>query len=240
MVPIKATELAPVLQAFLIALSMGESENDIRDYNEFYGGGYFEDFSTFPDWEGKDNSHAAGRYQFEPSTWDEVAAACDLQDFTPKSQDIGAAYLARKRYNMKTGRELVTDLTSGFLDLVPSALRPTWTSLNNKFPFRYRAALAFVGASAGAAADSGSPAPVSVPSPAAPVAGSPAAPSVPPSAGLALAGSAGLTAAIASTIGFLGPWNWPLTAHPPTSAQLTSVAALIVFYLGYRWHVNAK
>lgn len=41
------------------------------------------------------NSSAAGAYQFQPATWDQVKADMGLKDFTPASQDMAAlGYLA--------------------------------------------------------------------------------------------------------------------------------------------------
>lgn len=45
----------------------------------------------FPLWAGKGNSHAAGKYQFQPATWAFYAERLDIKDFSPLSQEIVAA-----------------------------------------------------------------------------------------------------------------------------------------------------
>lgn len=51
----------------------------------------------FPIWEGHGNSHAAGRYQFQPATWEQYAKPLGISDFSAASQDavFRAAYLDR-------------------------------------------------------------------------------------------------------------------------------------------------
>lgn len=51
----------------------------------------------FPIWEGHGNSHAAGRYQFQPATYRQYAEPLGITDFSPASQDavFRAAYLDR-------------------------------------------------------------------------------------------------------------------------------------------------
>ncbi len=54
----------------------------------------------FPQWAGKDNSHAAGAYQFEPGTWAIYADRLGITDFSPKSQDaVFAACFAVRRFS---------------------------------------------------------------------------------------------------------------------------------------------
>lgn len=130
-------------RAFLNALAIGES-GPTPDYTILYGGGHFATAPawTFPTWAGNDNSHAAGRYQFEPATWQTVSAAAGLKDFSPDNQDMGAWWLAKYDYNRRSGRDLLSDLRSGVLENVATVLQPTWTSLNaSTFPGRYSEAL---------------------------------------------------------------------------------------------------
>lgn len=126
--------------AFLDALAIGEDYNPL-DYNELVGGGKFSDYSAFPEWAGREfstgRSHAAGRYQFEPATWRECAAACKLTDFSPESQDIAAWYLAQRV--MPGLLELLQD---NKLVGIATRLHSTWTSLSERtFPLRYGVAL---------------------------------------------------------------------------------------------------
>jgi lysozyme len=82
------------LAAFLYTLRMGESSNR---YNVIFGGQTFSDYSHHPNiavpipgrpgW----HSTAAGAYQFIYSTWQQIAAEAGLVDFSPASQDAGAA-----------------------------------------------------------------------------------------------------------------------------------------------------
>lgn len=110
----------------------------------------------FPQWHGVwlhgVPTHAAGRYQFEPATWRDVAGRIALPDFSPVSQDHAAWLLACEVYHRKgadpvaTGGGLLAALqiaaTPEILDVV-AALKTTWTSLSAAtFPARYRAALA--------------------------------------------------------------------------------------------------
>jgi len=132
--------------AFLDAVAKGE-DYDPRDYNELVGGGRFDGFDHFPIWQGRQFptgiSHAAGRYQFQPRTWAEVAGELGLKDFSPASQDAGAWYLAARVYRRVTGRDLEQDLLAGKLDQVAPALKSTWTSLSpTSFPGRFKAAAA--------------------------------------------------------------------------------------------------
>jgi muramidase (phage lysozyme) len=131
---------AKIRQAFLDALAQGESGGD---YRILCGGGHFTSFDTFPQWAGFQGpagiSHAAGKYQFEPATWREVAERLGLTDFTPGSQDAGAWDLARRVYAGHTGRSLEEDLALLDTSQVASALHSTWTSLSSDtFPQRFR------------------------------------------------------------------------------------------------------
>ena len=51
----------------------------------------------FPLWSGTGNSHAAGKYQIEPGTWNQPARLLGVWDFSPESQDAIAAYLYNKQ-----------------------------------------------------------------------------------------------------------------------------------------------
>src|SRR5690348_11371530 len=117
-------------RAFLNALAVGES-GEQPDYTILYGGRHFTAPPwQFPQWAGKDNSHAAGRYQFEPATWRAAQKATGVPDFSPDSQDIAAWWLAENDYHRRTGRGLLADL-KGLMSVgyVATILQSTWTSL---------------------------------------------------------------------------------------------------------------
>lgn len=91
------------VDAFLAVIRMGESSNN---YGALVGGGTFTDFSHHPatgrdPWKGivtaAGPSHAAGAYQFQPGTWLEAAAACNLTNFEPASQDTAAVWDIKRR-----------------------------------------------------------------------------------------------------------------------------------------------
>lgn len=144
--------MTPAQRAFLDAVAAGESDpmakrEGISPYFILYGGGSFEhlrrDWHGFPLWAGKDNSHAAGRYQFEPRTWEGQAAKLGLRDFSPTSQDVAAWDLAATVYGHRSGRKLLNDLLADDLGDVAAYLQSTWRSLSGAtFAERYRAALA--------------------------------------------------------------------------------------------------
>ncbi len=123
------------VNAFLALIRYSEGAT----YNTLYGGKTFSDFtrhpnigSTFFDSRtGKTNvTHAAGAYQFQPGTWNDIVTQMKLPDFSPKSQDIGAVFLIRQH---------------GAIDYIiegkiRSAIRRNngeWTSLPGGFQQRY-------------------------------------------------------------------------------------------------------
>jgi muramidase (phage lysozyme) len=152
-----ANNLPREARAFLDAVAQGESDptakaEGISPYFILYGGGSFETFPNregyngFPSWAGKDNSHAAGRYQFEPATWRGIVPRFKpgTPDFrNPDDQDWGAWFLAQQDYAVRATSPLYQALQAGSLDSIGSTLQPTWTSLSDStFPDRYTAALA--------------------------------------------------------------------------------------------------
>ena len=107
-----STDIKPHERALLDTIASGEA----RTYNTLVGGGSFYDFSSHPT---PGPSQAAGRYQFLGSTWRSVVRDYNKQnpdkpitDFTPKSQDRAALFLAQKDYTRRTGRNLSDDLQS--------------------------------------------------------------------------------------------------------------------------------
>jgi muramidase (phage lysozyme) len=135
------TALPPTTQGLLNVIASGESADKSHpggNYGRQYGSlPDITDFSgplhgqsvTLPD---GSTTHAAGRYQFEPATWDENAAAIGVKDSSPASQDKVATHLAASLYAKATGRDLQTDLEAHDAKLdagIKSALVSTWPSL---------------------------------------------------------------------------------------------------------------
>ena len=151
-----ASNLPREARALLDAIAQGESDptakrEGISPYFILYGGGSFEGmagragYAGFPAWSGKDNSHAAGRYQFEPATWLGIMMRFGpaIPNFrNPDDQDWGAWFLAQQDYAVRAGN-LLADLKAGDTGGIGAVLQPTWTSLSDTtFPERYAAALA--------------------------------------------------------------------------------------------------
>ena len=77
-------------------------------------------------------STAAGRYQFINSTWNQTAKMLGLKDFSPQSQDQGAAYLANRTYKTATGRDLEADLNDpSKYGQIADALHSQWPSITS-------------------------------------------------------------------------------------------------------------
>lgn len=123
-----APELTPEGKGLLTTLASYESKGD---YGVLYGGGHFTG-DQFPQWAGRDNSHAAGAYQFQPGTFADVQRARpDIKDFSPANQDRAAWYLAQRDYHARTGRDLTVDLKDPKqAQNIANTLQPTWTSTN--------------------------------------------------------------------------------------------------------------
>jgi muramidase (phage lysozyme) len=123
-----APELTPEGKGLLSTIAAHESRGD---YSVLYGGGHFAG-SQFPQWEGKDNSHAAGAYQFQPATFAGVQSQRpDIKDFSPANQDRAAWTLAQTDYHRRTGRDLTVDLKDPKqAENIARVLQPTWTSTN--------------------------------------------------------------------------------------------------------------
>lgn len=123
----------PVQQSFLGALALGESGGFSNPAMVGYGGadlsGVPANSQGFPQWSGVGNTHAAGKYQFQPSTWNEVASEHGLNFQNPSDQDAGAWYYAQDTYERKTGGDLSTDLKSGLFSKIQNALGNAWPSV---------------------------------------------------------------------------------------------------------------
>lgn len=161
----RATDLPNFARAFLDAVAVGEAgevSDDDAAYSVLFGGGHFLWSNNalvvlprgtalaqpvqawppaFPDWGGAvfngHQTHAAGRYQFQPATYAGVGGG----PFDPVTQDHRAWTLA-----VQTRTTLAADLQSGdqaTLENVATALKGQWSSLSPvSFPGRYQAALA--------------------------------------------------------------------------------------------------
>jgi len=123
----------PTQQNFLSALALGESGNASNALTLGFGGsdlsGDPADQFGFPQWAGEGNSHAAGLFQFQPSTWDSVASQYNLNFSNPQDQSAGAWYVAQQAYSNATGGDLSTALSQGNYGSVQSALASIWPSV---------------------------------------------------------------------------------------------------------------
>ena len=99
-------------------------------YNVINGGARFSGYADHPRVKGAGGSStAAGRYQFVKGTWDRVASALGLPDFSPVSQDVAAWWLARADYKSRTGRDLQSDIRAGNFSQVRAGLAGTWEGI---------------------------------------------------------------------------------------------------------------
>jgi lysozyme len=92
------------VRAMLRVIRFAEGTAGPEGYSLLFGGGRFDSFADHPRIvvarisNGKPiKSTAAGAYQFLESTWDMVRGALGLPDFSPRSQDLGAIELIRRR-----------------------------------------------------------------------------------------------------------------------------------------------
>lgn len=103
--------------------SIGQAEG--ATYNTLYGGGTFSDYSKHPNiaFKGPDGiTTAAGKYQIVKSTWDDVARALGLTDFSPASQDKAAIWLMKRRGALE-------HVKRGEFDIATSKLGQEWQGL---------------------------------------------------------------------------------------------------------------
>jgi lysozyme len=78
-------------RALMDTVAFAEGTYNPKGYQTMFGGGTFNNYTTHPrqlNRGGKYASDAAGRYQFKSTTWDPIARALGLTDFSPKNQDI--------------------------------------------------------------------------------------------------------------------------------------------------------
>jgi lysozyme len=121
--------LDPNVGAFLQMIRAGEGTAGADGYRTLYGGGLVDHLADHPRERvtrplgGKlITSTAAGAYQFLERTWDEVAAALELPDFSPASQDIAAVYLIRRR-------GALADVRAGRFEAAVAKCAREWASL---------------------------------------------------------------------------------------------------------------
>ena len=105
----------------------GRQKTMLQGYDVLVGGSLLTDYRDHPRklvWipSIKNNSSAAGRYQFLRGTWDEVAKAIGLKDFSPRSQDLACIYKIRQRGGLQ-------HVIAGHFDLAVQACRKEWASL---------------------------------------------------------------------------------------------------------------
>lgn len=79
----------PQTKAFLDMVSSTEGTRR-HGYNTVFGGGRTNDLSSFP---GTGRNTASGRYQITADTFSDARDALGLDDFSPHSQDLAAAWL---------------------------------------------------------------------------------------------------------------------------------------------------
>lgn len=118
----------PNVRKFLDMLSRAEG----ADYNTTFGGGRVESLAKHPNLraeftqtDGKKNtSTAAGRYQFMPDTWSRLQKQYPEQmpDFSPQSQDFGAAVLLSQR-------KALQDVVNGRFGTAVKKVGAEWASL---------------------------------------------------------------------------------------------------------------
>lgn len=118
---------------FLSALQLGETGRTPWAAIEGVGGTNLSSYATdqygFPQWGGYGDSHAAGAYQFQPGTWDEIASKFGLNFQNPQDQTEGAWYYAQQTYAAKTGGSLQAALDAGDYTSVQNALKSAWPSV---------------------------------------------------------------------------------------------------------------
>jgi lysozyme len=128
---IVSTDITPALlensnlRAFLRTIRAGEGTADTNGYRRIFGGQLFDSYADHPRvyvTYGNTTTSAAGAYQFLAGTWDDVRRAINLPDFSPRSQDLGAAWLIRRRGALR-------DVLAGRFDDAIRKCAKEWASL---------------------------------------------------------------------------------------------------------------
>lgn len=124
----------PTQQAFLATLSSNEGNALYEGYGGVDLTSSPQDQWGFPQWTGSLTSagptHAAGYFQFEPTTWDNIAQQYGLNFGNKSDQEAGAWYVAQQAYQTNTGGNLYDALKAGNYSSVQSALQSTWPSVS--------------------------------------------------------------------------------------------------------------
>lgn len=118
----------PQLRALLNTIRYAEGTPGEAGYRTMFGGGQFD---VSKGWRHPDkvissggyHSAAAGAYQYMPGTWQRTSQALGLNQFDPKSQDLGALYLIDQR------GALEPFLKGEKFGTVINKLAPEWASL---------------------------------------------------------------------------------------------------------------
>lgn len=115
------------LSAFLRMIRVSEGTSGADGYSILVGGGHFSSFADHPRtlvWLQNlgINSSAAGAYQILRRTWDAVASALGLPDFSPASQDLAAVELIRRR-------GALADVRAGRFAVALEKCKKEWASL---------------------------------------------------------------------------------------------------------------
>jgi len=113
--------------AFLRMIRVSEGTSGADGYSILVGGGHFNSFADHPRtlvWLPNlgINSSAAGAYQILRRTWDAVASALGLPDFSPTSQDSAAVELIRRR-------GALADVRAGRFAVALEKCKKEWASL---------------------------------------------------------------------------------------------------------------
>lgn len=88
------------IAAFLKMVRVHEGTSSDLGYRIMFTGATFDNFADHPrqlQYAGDLCSDAAGAYQFLSTTWDNVAKALELTDFSPANQDRAATELIKRR-----------------------------------------------------------------------------------------------------------------------------------------------
>jgi len=106
----------PDLQAFLATIAYAEGGS----YDLLFGGETFDDYSGFPNYGA--NPSAAGRYQINATTYDQLSSLLGLADFSPNTQDLMATELLSQRGSLSF-------ILSGDFDSALTGASRTWAAL---------------------------------------------------------------------------------------------------------------